>query len=138
MKTFMAKKNLVYNVSNSVGKRGANTPEDVLLVRFLLRRICELPHLNSPYKNLPIVSTFDNTLGDAILWFQQCVRSRGKSITVDGQIDPAPKGDGLYTIIFLNGNYWKYYPQHRHYIEADPLFPSQLIEHFNREMPIYL
>ena len=133
----MAKKNLVYNLDKSVGKKGANQPDDVLLVRFFLRRLSEIPHLNSPYKNLPIVTSFDNNLHDAILWFQKPVKAMGKSITADGQVDPAPKGDGLYTIVFMNGNYWKYFPKYKHYIEADPLFPHELIEPLNSKMPVY-
>lgn len=134
----MAKKNLVYNISSSVGSKGVNAPDDVLLVRFFLRRLSQVPNINGPYKDLPMVTGFDSKLGEAIWWFQKLVRSRGKAIVVDGQVDPAPKGDGLYTIVFMNGNYWKYYPKYRHYIEADPLFPSELVAPFDSSMPVYV
>lgn len=134
----MAKKNLVYNLTEPVGKNMPNQPDDVLLARFLLRRLSEVAKFGSPYKDLPIVPSFDSTLSDAIWWFQRFAKSQGKSITVDGRMDPAPKGDGKYTIMYLNGNYWKYYPQYRHYLEGDPLFPKMLSEQMNVYIPIYL
>jgi len=134
----MAKKNLVYNLSRPVGPKMANEPDDVLLVRFFLRKVSEVPEFASPFKNLPIVTTFDSTLGEAIWWYQKLVRSSGKPITVDGQIHPAPKGDGIYTILHLNATYWKHFPKFKHYVEGDPLFPSQLIEPFNSAKPYYV
>jgi len=134
----MAKKNLVYNLTQAVGAYCANEPHDVMLVRFFLRRISEVPSMNSPYRSLPITGVFDKTLGDAILWFQRTAREKGKKITVDGRVDPAPKGDGYYTILFMNGNYWKYFPEYRMSYEKDPLFPASLAEHMNAMMPLYL
>ncbi len=133
----MARKNLVYNVDHAVGKHAANHPDDVLLVRFFLNRISSLGQFNSPYQNLPIVPLFDDKLADAIRWFQKLARTNGKPLTIDGRVDPAPKGDGIYTIVILNAVYWRHFPKHKHFVESDPLFPQQLIGPFDLRDPYY-
>ena len=122
----MARKTLLYNVESTVGKFGANRPDDVLLVRFFLRRISAAPDVNGPYSDLPLVSTFDTTLGEVVLWFQKKVAQAGHAISVDGKVDPSPHGQGMYTIRHLNQTYRKRYPRHMHSIENDPMYPPVL------------
>jgi len=122
----MASKTLLYNVSKPVGKSCPNVPDDVLLVRFFLRRISQSPDLHGPCSDMPLVPTYDAPLTDAILWFQKAAGAAHFSITADGRVDPAPHGQGVYTIRHLNASYRKRYPQFEQAIESDPLFPSLL------------
>lgn len=126
----MALKTLLYNVSKSVGKSCTNAADDVLLVRFFLRRISQSPDLSGPYSNMPLTPGYDPTLTDAILWFQKAVADAHFKVTVDGRVDPAPHGQGIYTIRHMNASYRKRYPQFGHAIETDPLFPGALRSSF--------
>ncbi|MBL8176588.1 MAG: hypothetical protein JNK48_18070 [Bryobacterales bacterium] len=122
----MAFKILNYNVEGRVGQNSTNVDTDVLLVRFLLKRLSQTSRFASTYGNLPLTPTFDNQLKEAILWFQKLVRQAGRPITVDGIVSPAPRGDGDYTINYLYRNYSKYYPQFRGDLDLDPNCPSAL------------
>ena len=122
----MATKWLHYNVDEPVGKGRPNLPDDVYLVRFFIRRISQQPDLMSPYAKLPLTGTFDQQLGEAILWFQKLARSKGQPMAQDGIVDPAKVGEGCRTITSLNGVYRKRYPKYSHSIESDPEFPNAL------------
>ena len=129
----MAAKWLFYNIDSPVGKYCPNQAADVYLIRFLLKRINNAQEINGPYKNLPVISTWDQQLSDAILWFQKTVKNAGKSIATDGRVDPSPTiGSGHYTVTYLNATYMKRYPQYKHRFESDPEFPNALrpaVEH---------
>lgn len=122
----MASKTLLYNVSKPVGKACPNLSDDVLLVRFFLRRISQAPDLNGPFSDMPLVPSYDPQLSEAILWYQKAVADSHAPISVDGRVDPAPHGQGIYTIRHLNFSYRKRYPQFGHFIENDPMFPGML------------
>jgi hypothetical protein len=126
----MAEKTLLYNVTSAVGKFRSNKTDDVLLVRFFLRRISQAPDIQGPYSNMPLVASFDEELGGAIKWFQKKVAEKGKPITVDGVVDHSPNGTGYYTIRHLNKTYRTRYPQFTA-IEGDPQFPGALNSSFN-------
>src|SRR5690242_6062376 len=98
----MAMKTLLYNVTQPVGNYCANAAYDVLLVRFLLRRISQAPDLAGPCSDLPLVPTYDSAVHDGILWCQKKVSDGHKVVTVDGRVDPAPQGQGMYTIRHMN------------------------------------
>lgn len=124
----MAAKWLFYNTEAPVGRYCPNKQDDVYLIRFLLRKINNVAELNGPYKDLPIIPTWDQQLSDAILWFQKKVRATGKPCGTDGRVDPSPTiGNGSpYTITYLNATYMKRYPQYKHRFEQDPEFPNAL------------
>ena len=122
----MAKKTLLYNVDSTVGKFGGNKPDDVVLVRFFIRRISAAPDVNGPYSKIASVPIFDPELGEAITWFQKQVAAAGNAVSIDGRVDPAPHGQGFYTIRHLNAAYRKRYPQFQHSIESDPTYPAML------------
>ena len=127
----MASKTLLYNLSNPVGKSCPNCGDDVLLVRFFLRRISAAPDVRGPYSSMPLVPNYDPQLSEAIVWFQKQVAAAHCPITVDGRVDPAPHGQGIYTIRHLNFSYRKRYRQFEHRIEDDPIFPGQLRASFS-------
>jgi hypothetical protein len=120
----------MYCIDSAVGKYCANKPDDVYLIRFFLRKINKVPELNGPFKDLPIIHTWDQQLTDAILWFQQSVKAKGKPVVTDGRVDPSAVGQGPYTIHYLNGTYMLRYPQTKHRVESDPEFPSALLPSF--------
>jgi len=122
----MASKTLLYNVSEPVGKGCPNLADDVLLVRFFLRRISQAPDVKGPYFDMPLVPTYDPQLSNAILWFQKAVAAAHAPVTADGRVDPSPNGQGWYTIRHLNFSYRKRFPQYGHLIENDPVFPGAL------------
>jgi hypothetical protein len=122
----MAHRILYYNVDKSVGKFGVNEANDVLLVRFFLRRCMQVPSLNGPHPQLPLVTYFDLQLHDSIIWFQKAVREKGKKCALDGQVDRAPDSGELYTMTYLNATYGKHYPKYCGEIEDDPECPGPL------------
>jgi hypothetical protein len=123
----MAWKQLLYNVTDAVGNRCPNQTDDVLLVRFFLRRISQAPDVMGPYSDLPFTPAYDDQLGDAILWFQKKVAATHNPVSTDGRVDPAPHGGSLfYTIRHLNMTYRRRYPQFQHSIENDPQLPGAL------------
>ena len=128
----MALKFVLYNTDKPVGPKCANAPEDVLLVRFFLKRYGQVPGIGDPITAaLPIVPGYDDALGIAIKKFQEHVRSLGKKVTVDGVVSPADLDDGFYTIKYLNATYFKRYPQFNHDLRTDPQCPSPLKEKFS-------
>lgn len=122
----MAHKVVNYNVTKTVGPNCANQPDDVLLVRFLLRRCNQAPAVKGPYTNLPLHTGFDNELGEAIRHFQKLLVSRGRPCGVDGKVSRAPKGDGFYTINLLYATYCNHFATYKGNIESDPECPRAL------------
>lgn len=123
----MASKLVFYNVAKAVGKFCPNNPDDVLLVRFFIRRISQAPDVMGPFSDLPMTPTFDNRLAEAIMWFQKTAASKNANIYADGKVDPEPHpGKGTYTIRHMNATYRRRYPQFQHAIEADPNLPAAL------------
>src|ERR1044072_5904202 len=127
----MASKTLLYNLSKPVGKSCANYGDAVLLVRFFLRRISAAPDVRGPYSSMPLVPNYDPQLSEAIACFQEQVAASHVPILVDGRVDPAPHGQGIYTIRHLNASYRRRYPQFEHLIEDDPIFPGALRASFS-------
>lgn len=122
----MASKTLLYNVTAPVGRACVNAGDDVLLVRFFLKRLSQSTDLNGPCSDMPLVPGYDPALTDGIKWFQKSVAAAHFQITVDGRVDPAPHGQGIYTIRHMNASYRRRYPQFRDAIEGDPVFPQSL------------
>jgi hypothetical protein len=126
----MAVKTLLYNVEKPVGPRCPNQPDDVLLVRFFLRRFGQKEMPGNMMATLPLVSTYDHMLGQAIVAFQKRVKQEGRPVTVDGVIASADLESGYYGIKYLNGCYFKRYPQFKHDATADPDCPPALKQKF--------
>jgi hypothetical protein len=88
----MAKKLLpYYNVEASVGKNGANHPEDVLLVEFMLAGIGGVPPHPFPPPTTPIIldGVISPALIEWIFWFQKCCKAENQHVIVEGRIDPS-------------------------------------------------
>lgn len=127
----MAIRYVLYNNEKAVGPKCANQPDDVLLVRFFLRRYGQVPGVGDPAAaQLPLIATYDDTLGKVIKSFQERLRSSGRTVTVDGVVSPADLDDGFYTIKYLNATYFKRYPQFRCDLPSDPECPAPLKEKF--------
>ena len=127
----MAIKFVLYNTDHAVGPKCANHPEDVLLVRFFLKRYGQVPGVGDPITaQLPIIPSYDDAVGIAIRKFQEHLRAVGKEVTVDGVVSPADLDDGWYTIKYMNATYFKRYPQFNCDLRSDPQCPSVLKEKF--------
>lgn len=127
----MARRYVLYNVERAVGPKCPNEAEDVLLVRFLLRRFGQAPGSSEPgFAALPLISTYDEALGAAIRRFQERTRNAGRPITVDGVVSSADLDDGWYTIKYMNASYFVRYRQYNCDLRSDPECPSLLREKF--------
>ena len=129
-----------YNVDSPVGAGSPNLPDDVALVRYLLRRIGEAPdNTVAALAHLPIGTTYGPDLPVAILAFQQEVRRRGGNCATDSKVNPA-KGIGhgvtsaitgtQYTIAHMNSTFRRRYPQQHDDIASDPRCPAILAAKF--------
>lgn len=126
-----------YNVENSVGKGGVNSPEDVLLVQYFLSNIAKMPPHPIPPPGLPLTVNGMATplLNDWIDWFQKSVQKVGKPIIVDGKIDPAKIYGGSIrggqgTIVHLNATYRNRFRSQHSQLEIAPNFPGVLSTKF--------
>lgn len=134
----MAEKHLpYYNVSQSVGKGGVNNAEDVLLVQLFLSEVGKVPPHPIPPPTTPLVvnGLASQNLNDWILWFQNAVKKAGKSIVVDGRIDPSRITDGSYyggrgTMAHLNVSYRKRFRENHNALENAKNCPAQLQSKF--------
>jgi hypothetical protein len=139
----MAKRTVTfYNVEAAVGQGRSNRPDDVALVRFFLKRLGGTKPELAPLKTLPINTNFAPDLKNAILHFQTFAKAQGKSIAVDGVVDPAKFiGQGVtstvshtrYTIAILNANYRVHFPQFHDNITKDPDCPPILTSSFKAQ-----
>lgn len=103
----------LYNVSYPVGPDCLNHRDDVMLIQHAINCIMVQLQLRKP-DGSPITSYLhrDGLWGprtaEAILAYQQNVKSRGRFIKPDGRVDPSPTsgwtrhGDAQYTIVYLN------------------------------------
>src|SRR5829696_3383867 len=85
---------LIFNVDHAVGINGTNTPEDVLLVQFFLRKSTErnvrLPEdLKARMQRAPLTGICDAATIDAIKAVQERVRQLFSTAIVDGRVDRA-------------------------------------------------
>lgn len=139
----MAKKFIpFYNVDNSVGKGGINSPEDVLLVQFFLTEVAKVgPHQMPPPKTpLPINGVPSPQLNEWIEWFQAAVKNAGKNVTKDGKVDPAKMhGNDIYhngtgTILHLNISYRKRFRAEHNVLENAQNCPLPLKIKFSKDV----
>lgn len=98
---------LFFNVSAHVGPGRTNKPDDVLLVRFLLKKCGEYKPKFAALKDLPVKSNFDAQTAQAIVLFQTEEKKRRPGIVADGVISPvrgeSPSyGGAVWTICQLN------------------------------------
>jgi hypothetical protein len=97
---------IIYNVDSSVGRSGANAPDDVALVQWLLHRVYTDNELFSPPEATDIA--IDGYIGPhTLLWisaFQGDIHGLGLSCAADGRVDCARVGSGIFvpTIVWLN------------------------------------
>jgi hypothetical protein len=113
----MAKKLLpYYNVEASVGKNGANHPEDVLLVEFMLAGIGGVPPHPFPPPTTP-----------------KCCKAENQHVIVDGRIDPSKTKDGSYyppsaghTLHLMNMTYRRRFRDSHDAMERDVTCPIAL------------
>lgn len=127
----MARRFVLYNNEKAVGPKCPNEPEDVLLVRFFLKRYGQVPGAGDPAAaRLPLIPSYDDALGTEIRRFQEKARNLGRKIAVDGVVSPGDLDDGWYTIKYLNATYFKRYPQFNCDLRSDPECPAVLKEKF--------
>lgn len=106
---------LFFNIEESVGEQGTNSsPEDIMLVQYLLHSIAEGMPSSSPdgeskrqrMLNVPITGVCDEATIDGIRAWQEGRRDSGYPATiVDGRVSPAHGylyGGGEWTIVDLN------------------------------------
>ena len=132
----MAKKLLpYYNVEASVGKNGANHPEDVLLIEFMLAGIGGVPPHPLPPPTTPLILDGVETpaLIEWIFWFQKCCKAENQYVIVDGRIDPSKTKDGSYyppsaghTLHLMNMTYRRRFRDSHDAMERDPTCPIAL------------
>jgi hypothetical protein len=103
---------MLFNVDGVVGNRGANLPEDVHLVRFLLRKVGQRVPAGTGvdrtprYLAVPLHGRCDAATIDGIRAAQEDMREKFPGTVVDGRVSPVRSldyGPGPWTIVMLNG-----------------------------------
>jgi hypothetical protein len=113
---------IFFNVDTSVGEKGANTsPEDVLLVQFLLHKIGEggvgggiTQDRKARLLRVVPTGTCDPLTIDGIRAVQEAAREQRPSTIVDGRVSVArgySYGRGDWTIVTLNASVRAHYPR---------------------------
>jgi len=77
-----------FNVSAHVGAGRTNKPDDVLLVRFLLKKCGEYYPEYASLRNLPVKSSCDAGLTQAIVHFQTVEKKKHPGAVADGVVSP--------------------------------------------------
>lgn len=105
---------IFFNVDESVGRQGANHPEDVLLVQFMLRTVAEMTPSQSPQGEsrrqrilqIPVTGFCDEATIDGIRAWQEARKETISGTVVDGRVSPARGyfygGVGEWTIVDVN------------------------------------
>jgi hypothetical protein len=115
----------IYNLTDAVGLGARNLDEDVAVVQTMLSEIASrrilVPGLQP---GLKVDGRFGPLTQSQIRVFQKYIKSRGAPITTDGQIDRARGAVGsisgtIYTILYLNGCFWKVRPEYYPDIDHD-------------------
>ena len=114
-----------WTTSKNVGYGYQNTQKDVMLVQYFLN--C------TPYRyNLVVDGKFGGKTWNAIKDFQDACR-----VKADGMISPVSgerlhgsKSGTIYTLLSLNQEYWRKYPQFFNDIARDPFCPTPLRQQF--------
>ena len=143
----MARKFLpYYNVGQSVGNGGSNSPDDVMLVQYLLSRIGKTPPHPLPPPPMPLAVNGVATplLNEWILWFQKCNKAIGEQVLVDGRIDSSKSQGGSFyppasgrTMFFLNTTFRRRFRAEHDALDLDPQCPMPLRAKFTAESDIY-
>lgn len=105
-----------YNVTLGVGNNCANTPDDVKLVQYMLKKYYEAapPHVERPVRPLEVTGVCDPLTYLAIVLYQDHISTDAGegAITIDGRVDRVLnkttfKGELTgtnYTLFWLNQN----------------------------------
>ncbi len=115
---------VVWNVDQSVGQKGSNLREDVVLVQYLLNAIAKSPTSSMGWELRKLLSFLlpngicDDYTIDCIKRVQTVLTKTAPNTTVDGKISRAAPGlwygGGYYTIVSINAmyrrNYWPNWP----------------------------
>jgi hypothetical protein len=123
-----------YNVSFSVGRNGENYMDDVALVQYMIMKVASHPSQKivlPPDTPLTVNGAYSSLVDDWIEWFQNETAAHGKTVTVDGRIDPAPapSKDGYclkstrfasWTIIHLNATLRRRFRTEHNNLENQP------------------
>jgi hypothetical protein len=130
------------NLSYPVGPGCINHRDDVQLVQIAINRILAYFVINDTQGNritsyLQLDGLFGPHTHNAILGYQNNVKSRGFYIVPDGRVDPAPvsgwtpSGNAQYTIVYLNRDNRNVYGKMM--LEED--FPPDLRRALKRNSP---
>jgi hypothetical protein len=127
-----------FNVDSSVGEKGSNSsPEDVILVQFLLHQLAESNPATKPggearrprILKVPVTGVCDAATIDGIRAWQEGRKQETPGTVVDGRADPA-NGDlyrgGEYTIADLNAMFRWRFPQFWPRLQDHPNCPGLL------------
>lgn len=130
-----------YTVDQSVGRGGTNSRQDVLLVQFFLRILCDEVKKPSP---ISLASTVKRPLKIDGLWgsnsqayldaWEKMINSAYGSVLLDGKVSTMSSGTtagsttgSRYKMAVLNGNYGMYRNVDWHLnLTSDPLWPGEL------------
>jgi hypothetical protein len=105
----------IINVEKAVGRNCPNSPEDVKLVQFLLKKIFTAPKWIHFLGSRPVSGVCDEMTIAWIYFFQTSVRALGGSCVADERVDRmtgalGPVHHQVYTILNLNSFYAQFYP----------------------------
>ena len=132
---------IFFNVDSSVGHKGANSsPEDILLVQFLIRKAGDSspnlpPHQRERMRNVAPTGVCDPETIDGIRAVQETMRESHPGTIVDGKVSPARGyryGAGIWTIVSLNVTIRKRFPQVwprlQDFADCPPLVKKRVVE----------